>query len=84
MVGAGSHTHLRISWAAIFGGVVLVVAVQLLLSMLGAGIGLGTVNTNAGFTPDASSFGIGASVWWVVSSVHARRRRLRGGLAGRH
>ena len=36
-----------------------------------AGIGLGTVNTNAGSTPDASSFGIGAGVWWVVSSVVA-------------
>ena len=71
MVGGGSHTHRRISWAAIFGGVVLVVAVQLLLSMLGAGIGLGTVNVNAGSTPDASSFGIGAGVWWVVSSIIA-------------
>ena len=65
------HTHRRISWAAIFGGVVLVVAVQLLLSLLGAGIGLGTVNTNLGSTPTASSLGIGAGVWWVVSSCIA-------------
>ena len=71
MVGGGAHVHRRISWAAIFGGVILVVAVQLLLSMLGAGIGLGTVNTNAGSTPDASSFGIGAGIWWVVSSIIA-------------
>jgi len=71
MMDGGSHTHRRISWAAIFGGVILVVAVQLLLSMLGAGIGLGTVNTNAGTTPDASSLGIGAGVWWVISSMIA-------------
>ncbi len=71
MVGGGAHTHRRISWAAIFGGVILVVTVQLLLSMLGAGIGLGTINVNAGSTPDASSFGIGAGVWWVVSSIIA-------------
>ncbi len=71
MMDGGSHTHRRISWAAIFGGVILVVAVQLLLSMLGAGIGLGTINTNAGTTPDASSLGIGAGVWWVVSSMIA-------------
>ena len=71
MIGGGAHTHRRISWAAIFGGVILVVTVQLLLSMLGAGIGLNTVNTNAGSTPDASSFGIGAGVWWLVSSVVA-------------
>ncbi len=68
---AGSHVHRRISWAAVFGGVILVVAVQLLLSLLGAGIGLGTVNTNAGTTPDAGSVGINAGIWWVVSSVVA-------------
>lgn len=70
-MSGGSHTHRRISWAAIFGGVILVVTVQLLLSLLGAGIGLGTVNTNAGTTPGASSLGIGAGVWWLVSSIIA-------------
>ena len=70
-IGGGIHTHRRISWAAIFGGVILVVAVQLLLSMLAAGIGLGTVNVNAGSTPNASSLGIGAGIWWVVSSMIA-------------
>ena len=69
--GGAAHIHRRISWAAIFGGVILVVAVELLLSLLGAGIGLGTVNTHAGSTPDAGSLGIGAGVWWVVSSCIA-------------
>ena len=63
-----SHTHRRISWAAITGGVVLVVVLQLLLSLLGAGVGLGTVNTNAGSTPMASTLGIGAGLWWILSS----------------
>jgi len=71
VMSGGTHIHRRISWAAIFGGVILVVAVQLLLSLLGAGIGLGTVNTNAGTTPDASSLGINAGIWWVISSVVA-------------
>ena len=59
MVATDSHIHRRISWAAIFGGVIMIIVVQLLLSMLGAGIGLGTVNVNAGSTPDVSSFEIG-------------------------
>ena len=67
----GTHTHRRISWAAIFGGVILIVAIQLLLSLLGAGIGLGTVDTNAGSTPSPSSLGLGAGIWWVVSSCIA-------------
>ncbi len=64
----GTHIHRRISWGAIFGGVILTVALELLLSLLGAGIGLSSVNTNAGSTPDGSSLGIGAGLWWVVSS----------------
>ncbi len=70
-MGGGSHIHRRISWGAIIGGVVLVVTVQLVLSLLGAGIGLDTVNTNAGTTPDASSLGIGAGAWWIISSIIA-------------
>ena len=71
VIGAGPHTHRRISWAAVFAGMVLIVVIQLMLSLLGAGIGLSTVNVNAGSTPDASNFGIGAGLWWVVSSCIA-------------
>ena len=70
-IGGGTHIHRRISWGAIIGGVILVVAVQLLLSLLGAGIGLDTVNTNAGTTPNASSLGIGAGAWWIITSIIA-------------
>ena len=66
-----AHVHRRISWAAIFGGVILVVAVQLLLSLLGAGLGLGTIDINAGSTPTATTLGIGAGIWWVISSCIA-------------
>ena len=68
VMGGGSHTHRRISWAAIFGGVILAVTVLLVLSLLGSGIGLSQVNVNAGTTPSAGSLGIGSGVWWIVSS----------------
>jgi hypothetical protein len=61
----------RASWPAIFAGVVLVLAVEILLAMLGAGIGLGLVNPNPAETPDASSFGIGAGLWWFGSTIIA-------------
>ena len=54
-LGSWKHVHLRGSWQAIFAGVVLVLAVQVLLSLLGllgAGVGLNTVNTNVGSTSD--------------------------------
>ena len=65
------RTHPRVSWAAIFGAVILVIAIQVLLSLLGAGIGLGTVGMNEGSTPTAPTLGIGAGLWWVVSSFVA-------------
>ena len=71
MMSGGTHTHRRISWAAIIAGVILAVSIQLLLTLLGTGIGLGTVDISGGSTPDASSLGIGAGVWWVVSSFVA-------------
>jgi hypothetical protein len=62
----------RISWGAVFAGVVMVLAVQLLLSMLGLGIGLSTVDpAQGGGTPSASSLGIGAGLWWGVSYLIA-------------
>lgn len=60
----------RVSWPAIFSGVVLVLAVEVLLNMLGAGIGLGLVNPNGG-APDARGFGIGAGIWWFASTIVA-------------
>lgn len=71
VIGAGPHTHRRISWAAIFGGVILALAVQILLSFLGSGIGLSQVGVNAGTTPAAGNLGIGAGIWWIVSSCIA-------------
>jgi hypothetical protein len=70
-IGSPAHIHRRISWAAVFGGVILVVVLQLLFSLLGAGVGLGTVNTNAGSTPAASTLGITAGLWWVLTSCIA-------------
>ena len=71
VLGDGDHIHKRIAWGALFGGVIIAVALQILLSLLGAGIGLGTVNVNAGSTPSAGGFGIGAGLWWVISSCIA-------------
>ena len=38
----------RISWAAILSGVVLALGIQLMLSVLGVGIGAATIDTGAG------------------------------------
>ena len=63
----------RISWGAVIGGALMVVAVQLLLSMLGIGIGMTTIDPAQGAagTPDASTFSLSAVIWWAVSYLVA-------------
>jgi hypothetical protein len=66
-----AHIHRRISWPALFAAVFVALAVELMLSILGAGVGLGFVSPQAGATPHASSLGIGAGIWWFVSTLIA-------------
>jgi hypothetical protein len=61
----------RISWGGVFAGLFLVLSIQLLLSMLGFGIGLSMVQPGQGGVPSAGTIGIGAAVWWVVTYIIA-------------
>lgn len=64
-------TPTRLSWGAIFAGVVIAIAVQLVLGILGAGIGLTLVDPVEGTTPGASGFGIGAGIYWLITTILA-------------
>ncbi|MGE5537736.1 MAG: PhnA-like protein [Gemmatimonas sp.] len=61
----------NVSWGAVLAGVVFSLVVQLLLNMLGIGIGAATIHPMEGNSPDASSFSMGAGIWWVVSGIIA-------------
>lgn len=60
-------TH--VSWTSVFAGVAVALGVQVLLSMLGTGIGMSTIDPlHVRGTPSATAFSVGAGLWWVVSS----------------
>lgn len=61
----------RVSWGAIFAGVVVALIVQVLLAMLGVGIGVATLDPGTGDNPAASSFSIVAGIWYVVTGLIA-------------
>jgi hypothetical protein len=62
----------RVSWGAIIAGVVIALAIQVLLAMLGAGVGLATIEpAQQGDNPSATSMGIGAAIWWALSGIVA-------------
>lgn len=68
----------RISWGAVLAGVALALVAQLLLNMLGVGIGLSTVDIGSGADNSGTAYSIGAGLWWVLSGIIAA---LLGGIA---
>lgn len=70
-----------VSWGAIFAGATAGLVTQVILNMLGIGIGLSTVDPMGSGTPAASSLGIGAGLWFVLSGIIAAG--IGGYLAGR-
>lgn len=68
----------KISWGAVLAGVVVALVVQLLVNMVGVGIGAATLNPGTGDNPDASSFSIGAGLWFLIAGILAS---LAGGYA---
>jgi hypothetical protein len=59
----------RISWGAIFAGLFVALALFVTLQMLGAGIGLTTIDPVTGETPSAGTLGIGAAIWSFVIAL---------------
>jgi hypothetical protein len=68
----------RISWGAVFGGVVIALATQLILNLLGVGIGAATFDPASSTNASATTFSIGAAIWWTISGILAA---LAGGYA---
>jgi hypothetical protein len=68
-----AHTILlnKVSWGAIFAGVVVALVTQVLLTMLGAGIGIATLDPGTGDNPAPSSFSIAAGIWYTLSGIVA-------------
>lgn len=63
----------QISWGAVLAGVVLTLAVQLILNLLGIGIGAATLDPGqgAGSNPEVATLGLGAGIWFVVAGIVA-------------
>jgi hypothetical protein len=59
----------RASWGAIIAGAIIALAIGLMLNTLGVAVGATAVDAVARDTPSASTFGIGAGIWFVVSNL---------------
>lgn len=61
----------RISWGAVFAGMVIAFAVQLVLNLLGLGIGFATVNSLTGTGTSADEISIAGMLWWIFAGIVA-------------
>src|SRR5258708_27229632 len=61
----------QVSWGAVLAGVVVALVTQIVLNMLGIGIGAATLNPVAGDSPSPTSFSIGAGIWFALSGIVA-------------
>lgn len=61
----------RVSWGAVLSGVVVALVVQLLLNLLGVGIGIATLDPGMGDNPSAGAFSIAAGLWYLGAGVIA-------------
>src|SRR6202022_203839 len=61
----------QVSWGAVFAGATIALVMQIVLNMVGVGVGLSTVDVAAGDTPSAGSLSVGAGIWWVISGIVA-------------
>ena len=71
----------QISWGAVFAGATIGLVMQIILNMVGVGVGLSTIDVAAGDTPSAGSLSVGAGIWWVISGIVAAA--VGGYIAGR-
>ncbi|MCJ2137004.1 PhnA-like protein [Methylobacterium sp. J-026] len=71
----------QVSWGAIFAGAVTALVTQVIVNLIGVGVGLASVGPNAADNPAASTVSMSAGVWFVASGIVAS---LAGGaIAGR-
>lgn len=61
------RTGFRLSWGGIFAGFVVATALQMVLTTLGAAIGLAAFDPGQG--DSASSLGIGAAIWFALTAL---------------
>lgn len=61
------RTGFRLSWGAIFAGFVIATALQMVLTTLGAAIGLAAFDPGEG--DSASGLGIGAAIWFALTAM---------------
>ncbi|MFZ0850508.1 MAG: hypothetical protein WAO08_15015 [Hyphomicrobiaceae bacterium] len=61
----------RVSWGAVLAGVMVALVTQLILNLIGIGIGAASFDPTSNANPSGSTFSIAAGIWWALSGILA-------------
>lgn len=61
----------KISWGAVFAGVAIALTTQILLNLLGVGIGAAVIDPASSDNPNATTMSVGTAAWFVISGIIA-------------
>jgi hypothetical protein len=63
----------HVSWGAVFAGIAAALLTQLVLSLVGLGVGLAAfqITGNTADNPTVAGMSQGAAIWWIVSGIIA-------------
>ena len=61
----------RVSWGAVLAGVMVALVTQLILNLIGIGIGKASFDPTSNANPSGSTFSIAAGIWWALSGILA-------------
>jgi hypothetical protein len=61
----------RVSWGAVLAGVMVALVTQLILNLIGIGVGAASFDPTSNANPSGSTFSIVAGIWWALSGILA-------------
>ena len=61
----------RVSWGAVLAGVMVALVTQLILNLIGIGIGAASFDPTSNANPSGSAFSVAAGIWWALSGILA-------------
>jgi hypothetical protein len=61
----------RISWGAVLAGVMVALVTQLILNLIGIGLGAASFDPTSNANPSGSTFSVAAGIWWALSGILA-------------
>src|SRR5687768_9809369 len=61
----------RVSWGAVLAGVMVALVTQLILNLIGIGIGAASFDPTSNANPSGTTFSIAAGIWWALSGIVA-------------